>query len=120
MTFDLTGQRLSSVQADPSLDLTTDGGWSITVENDYEFLAADGVRLTTLGGEEEKIVAILHAAIGEPLTSFTYTEDGHLSFAVGAGEIRVAPMEKFESWNIVGPEKERVVAMGGGELAIWS
>ena len=120
MTFDLTGQTVESVACDVSLQLRTADGWQITVENDYELASADGRVLTTVAGEEDRIVAVLTEAVGTPLTSFSYTEEGRLTFAVAGGEVRVAPSPDFESWGIVGPNKERVIATPGGELAIWS
>lgn len=120
MSFDLTGQHLTRVECEVTLQVVTAEGWFITVENDYEWRGADGALLTTIGGEEDRIVATLTEAIGSPLTTFSYSEDGRLTFGVAAGEVRVAASEQFESWGIVGPDKERVISLPGGELAIWS
>lgn len=120
MTIDLTGQTLASVVCDGPLQLTTSDGWHVTIENDYELRSSDGTSLSTASGEEELIVDLLTQAVDAPLTAFSYTDDGHLRLSVGGHEVRVAPDEGFESWNVVGPDQQRVVAMPGGELAVWS
>ena len=121
MDFDLTGLVLDAVRLDSTiLNLDLEGGWLVVIENDLELHTPEATVLSTASGHEARIVSLLERAVGTPLTSFAYTEDGHLSFAVATGEVRVAPLERYESWHFVGPRRERVIATPGGELAIWS
>ena len=119
-TFDLTGRLLETVSGDTALHLTLSGDWLLTIENDYEYAGADGALLRTAAGDEPAIVALLTAAVGTAVTSFSYTDEGHLRLGIGAGELLVEPCANFESWGLVGPDKERVISMPGGSLAVWS
>lgn len=120
-TFDLTGHRLESVSGDTALHLTLSGDWQVTVENDYEYgRSDDGPLLRTAAGDEPAIVALLTAAVGTTVSSFAYTADGHLRLGLGPGELLVEPCRNFESWGLVGPDRQRVISMPGGSLAVWS
>lgn len=120
MTVDLTGQTVATVQCDAALSLTTDDGWFLTVENDYEFAHRDGRLLRTVDGDEEVIVAELERAVGAQILGFSYAESGEMTLEVPTGTVHVSASPDYESWNVVGPEKQRVVSMPGGQLAVWS
>ena len=120
MSVDLTGQAVATVQCDAALTVTTDDGWFLTVENDYEFAHRDGRLLRTVDGDEEVIVAELERAVGSQILAFNYQEGGEMSLEVPAGTVHVSASPDFESWNLVGPEKQRIVSMPGGQLAVWS
>ena len=103
---DLSGQRLLTVARDYMLRLTTREARKVAIEGDE------------LVGDKDLAVA-LYAAMGQPIASFGI-QDGVLSFDVGSARVRAIPDPRCESWNVAGPDKQLVVCMRGGELAIWS
>lgn len=115
----LAGQTISSVECESTLDLTTSEGWFLTIENDYSFALPGRPALRTDSGEEDAIVSVLTSAVGTAIESFEIGDDGSLSVGIAQGVLSVSASEAFESWSIVGPEKERVVSIPGGELAVW-
>jgi len=106
MTVDLTGQTLAAVSLDFTVTLTTEEGWDVAIED--ETLARD-----------DTLAAALTRAVGQPITAFSI-DHGTLSLDVGDAHLRAAPDPTFEAWNVAGPDKQLVVCMPGGELAIWS
>ena len=47
-------------------------------------------------------------------------KDGTLDMAFDDGSrLRVPPDAMFEAWEFTGPHEEKVIALPGGELAIW-
>jgi hypothetical protein len=119
MTPDLNGQTVSSVSYVGGLYIDTQQEWQITIESD--FTVTDGVReWSKSGGDVDGIVAMLDQHLGLPITAFAISDTGTLSFSLGALSVRAAPSPKYEAWNVAGPDKQLVVCMPGGELAIWS
>jgi len=118
--IDLSGKTLTSVELDDAgiLFLGTAGGWLVSVENDYELIDPGG-RQSTLDGAEGTMVGTLTGLVGDAVTAFRIDGDGGLSICVGDVELRVPSSPDYESWNVVGPNHERVVSMPGGELATW-
>lgn len=45
---------------------------------------------------------------------------GGLVLTFGATSLRCAADQQYEAWNVTGPDGVLVVAMPGGELAIWA
>lgn len=45
---------------------------------------------------------------------------GGLALTIGASSLRCAASQQFEAWNFTGPGGVLVVALPGGELAVWS
>ncbi|MCH7231087.1 DUF6188 family protein [Glycomyces sp. L485] len=100
--------------------ITTSNGWIITSESDFR-ASGSLPEAGTLSSEDPKTVDILkHALTGERIAAVEIT-GGRLYLEFGGSiELMVEPDPDFESWNIVGPRKERIVCMAGGELAFWS
>ncbi|WP_109507281.1 DUF6188 family protein [Nocardioides speluncae] len=120
MITDFAGQRLTTVTVTEALELTTEDGWLITIENDYELTRPGQPSLRTTDGQEPAIQALLDAMVGRPLVGLAYTSRGDLTVHLPDGSLSVSSTPAFEAWSIVGPNQERVIAMPGGELAIWS
>jgi len=59
------------------------------------------------------------AAIGSTFTTFAISDEGTLSFVVGEARVELPPHPKYEAWDIAGPDKQLVVCLPGGQLAIW-
>lgn len=118
MIPDLSGERLDAVACETTLDLHTDGGWFLTVENDYALERPGQPRLDTAAGQEGEIVAVLESLVGSAVTA-TASGSGGLVLTIGETTVRVDPAPTFESWSMVGPRKERVVSTPGGELVTW-
>ena len=106
---DLTGQTLVNVDRDYTMRMETREGWHIAVEIE------DVV-------DDKDLAAALYGAIGKTISAFSIAADGALSITVGEAAFTARPQPKYESWNIVGPlpDKQMVVCLPGGELAIWS
>ena len=118
--IDLTGQSIASVRAAIALEIATDAGWLITIEGDYTLHRTGGEVLDTTRGEEDLIVTWLARQVGAAILGFHYGEREDLTVSLAGGTLRVPFMDRFEAWSILGPRKERVISMPGGELAIWS
>lgn len=118
MTPDLTGEQLASVACETTLDLRTDGGWYLTIENDYALERPGFPRLDTAAGQEDEIVSVLASLVGRDVRAIV-SGSGGLALAIGDATVRVDPSPDYESWSMVGPRQERVVSTPGGELATW-
>ena len=115
----LAGQRIAEVSASVSLNIATDAGWLLTIENEYELDREGYPLLSTAAGQEAEIVRVLLDLVGTTILSINYTDQGDLELALPGARLKVARSPDFEAWSLVGPEKERVVSMPGGGLAIW-
>lgn len=118
MIPDLAGESLEAVACETILELRTDGGWYVTIENDYSLSRPGQPTLDTAAGEEDQIVAVLESSVGLPVRANASTSGG-LTLTVGDATIRVAAAPTFESWSMVGPDQQRVVSTPGGELVTW-
>jgi len=116
----LTGQTLSRVDCETTLDLSTEQGWFLTIEDDYVFTVPGRPVLRTTDGDEDEIVEILSAAVGTPIEEFAAGADGSLTVRLAGGVLEVSASADFEPWSLVGPAKERIVSTPGGELAVWT
>jgi len=119
MTPSFAGQKIAGVSASVSLDITTDAGWLLTIENEYELDREGQPPLSTAAGQEAEIVRVLSQLVGSTILSIRYNDQGDLELALSGARLRVAGSPDFEAWSLVGPEKERVISMPGGSLAIW-
>ena len=72
-----------------------------------------------LAGQEVEIVRVLSELVGTTILSVSYNYQGDLELALRGARLRVAGSPDFEARSLVGPEKERVISMPGGGLAIW-
>lgn len=62
-------------------------------------------------------LALLHADV-EDAVAF---KDGRLELGfTDGGILRVPSSDQFEAWSLVGPGDLRLVALVGGEVAVWS
>ncbi|MGH9077073.1 MAG: DUF6188 family protein [Acidimicrobiales bacterium] len=62
------------------------------------------------------VLLLLHRSVDEIVAQ----KDGLLVLRFApSGAMTVPPSEEFEAWNIVGPDGLRIVAMPGGQLAVW-
>lgn len=118
MIPDLAGENLEAVACETILELRTDGGWYVTIENDHSLARPGQPALDTAAGEEDEIVGLLESSVGLPMRASASTSGG-LTLAIGDATIHVAAAPNFESWSMVGPEQQRVVSTPGGELMTW-
>ncbi|WP_181311676.1 DUF6188 family protein [Nocardioides campestrisoli] len=118
--IDLAGKALTGVELDDAsiLHLTIDGGWLLSVENDYELVTAEG-RHRTLDEAETLMVSALTGQVGRLVRTFAIEGDGSLVVTVGDVGLSVPASSDYESWNLVGPDRVLVVSMPGGQLATW-
>ncbi|MGI8806316.1 MAG: DUF6188 family protein [Acidimicrobiales bacterium] len=64
----------------------------------------------------EAVLALLRLVIEEA----TAYKDGRLELRIAGGAIlQVPPDEGFEAWEAAGPDGMQVIALPGGELAVW-
>lgn len=119
MITSFAGQRIASVTVTEQLEIDTEPGWSIVVENDYTFERPGQPALRTVDGQEPEIGTELETMVGLPLVDLSYTASGNLTVRFQGGDL-VVKAAPFEAWSILGPNKERVISMPGGELAVWS
>ena len=63
----------------------------------------------------------LNRIVGWHVSRSNVLEDGQLliEFDEG-GTLAVLPDEKFESWQLTGPDRFLIVSLPGGETALWS
>ena len=121
MSVDVSGRALARVEAGEfALDLHIDAGWFVRIESDHELQRPGAAPLRSRDGEGDQIAAWLRGQIGRKIVAFDYGERADLVIGFPDGALRVPPDENYEAWSLVGPRKERVISMPGGELAIWS
>lgn len=120
----LGGREVTQCQIDYAVTLVlgdADGSFYVTIEQPFWLAASserDEVMLVPEGPSEAlgPALALLHESVARAVAY----KDGRLEmdFVEGA-KLRVPVGEKFEAWNLVGPDGLRLVSLPGGELAVW-
>lgn len=120
INIEVAGSKVSGVSDSLPLAITTENGWTITFESDINVSRSVDDSGPLSGEDPETASTLAESLIGLTIRSVD-TNGGtlHLEFD-GPLEISAAPDPDFESWNVVGPGKERVVCLAGGEMAYWS
>jgi hypothetical protein len=120
----LNGREVTQFQIDYAVTLVlgdSSGSFYVTIEQPFS------MRLSR-GAEEVVIVPeAAPAAMGRALALLRETvqravayKDGRLELDfTGGARVLVPVADKFEAWNIVGPDGLRLVSLPGGELAVW-
>jgi hypothetical protein len=124
MTPDPTGEVIASVDYDADvlrLMVDTAGGWYLALDNDFVVHASAGERIDS-ASEPKRAVALLREHVGGKLTAFAPRDGGGLTIGFDGVQVSVEPAHDFEAWHLTGPppDKQMIVCMPGGELAIWS
>lgn len=115
----LAGCQVTRCSFDQSVSLLFDKGFVVTIESTFLLREGDGsVRLVP--GDPHTLAPALTIWQRTADLAFAH-EDGRLElrFADG-GTIEVPAGERYEAWNLTGPEGVLVVSVPGGELAIWT
>lgn len=93
----------------------------VTVEQPFWFRPSENEDEVRLAPEQEPealgpVLSVLHRSIEEIVAH----KDGLLEVRfAGGGALRAPATTDFEAWNVVGPHGLRLVAMPGGEVAVW-
>lgn len=119
MTLDVAGHAVTGVTTEFVLDLHIDEGWVFQAESAIDITTGAGT-VSTDGESLGEVQGLLTALVGVVVTSFEVGTDGSAVLVVGDTTLTARPDPDFESWNIVGPRKERIVCGPGGELTTWS
>lgn len=120
--LDLTGERVVTATHDQALELRTDGGWLIRVETTFQVLTPAGVGAvpTPVASHEDlagsQDVTVL---VGRRVLS-TREEGGRLVVDLDGVLVLVDPDPDYEAWELVGPQRQRVICLPGGELSVYS
>lgn len=121
MDLNLRGQSVTHICFDAALTLLTSEDYEVRVETDASVQAPGGGHVLfdpeSPGPTAAQLVSLVH----DTITSAEVGSVGGLliSFESGA-ELAVAPDSDYEAWELVGPNRSRVVCMPGGEIARWS
>ncbi|HKY66858.1 MAG TPA: DUF6188 family protein [Acidimicrobiales bacterium] len=96
------------------------GEWQVQIESPFVMTSSEGderLVVPELGAKLAVVLDVLRVEVSEARAR----KDGslHVAFADGT-HVDVAPDEGYEAWNVTGPGGARIVALPGGELAVWS
>lgn len=122
VTLDVAGHAVEAVTAEFLLDVVIADDWDFQAEAALE-ITRHGQTVHTSAEEvagHPGLLDSLVALVGTPVTSFDVLPDGSAVLVIGDTTIVARPDDDFESWNIVGPRKERIVCNAGGDLSEWS
>ncbi|GAA0995559.1 hypothetical protein GCM10009576_078320 [Streptomyces rhizosphaericus] len=119
--LNLRGQSVTRVCFDAAFTLLTSEDYEVRVEADASIQAPGGDLVVFDPESPGAIAAQLVSLVHDTVTSAEVGSVGGLliSFESGA-ELVVAPDSDYEAWELVGPNRRRVVCMPGGEIARWS
>ncbi len=115
----VAGHAVTRVRTEFLLDVQIDGGWGFQAESTIE-ITTGGRTVAAQGESLGEVRHLLAALVGTRVTSFEVGTDGTAVLVVGETTLTARPDPDFESWNVVGPLKERVVCGPGGRLTTWS
>ena len=121
MTTDPTGELIASVTWKPDvlrLEIDTDGGWFISIDNDF---IVESLQTGPLDSRDraEEAAALMNSHIGEPISVFDFSETGNLRMSIGDITLAADPAYDFEAWHATGPwpEKHMIICQPGGGIA---
>lgn len=121
VNLDVAGHVVEAVTAEYLLDIAIDDDWGFQAEAGLEITTAGTT--TTLRAEDlagrADVLDALGGLVGTAVTSFDVLPGGAAVLVVGATTVVARPDPVYESWNIVGPRKERIVCNAGGSLSEW-
>lgn len=96
----------------PSAQLRLEGSFTIRDESGHEILFPSEGDVTRFG----PVLKLWGARVLEAIAD----ENGSLTLRFDDGsELRAPPDPQYESWEFAGPSGFDVIAMPGGELAVW-
>jgi len=73
--------------------------------------------MTPVPGEQPEW---LSALVGAVIESASISTDGGLELMLGSTRLTVDPDPDYEPWSVIGPGPPRIVAVPGGDQAVWS
>ncbi|MFC4337608.1 DUF6188 family protein [Salininema proteolyticum] len=116
---DLTGSSVAKIEHYLPVTMRTDTGWVIQIENDMQMSITAAGR-EQLNRESPELPGRLRKVVEESTVTAATMTDGVLELQFSSGiELVVEPDPEFESWNIVGPSRQRVICAPGGELVYF-
>lgn len=119
MIEQLVGQSIVEVMLNYSLTLITELRWFLVVESEFTVNTGAGptVSMTPVPGEQPEW---LSALVGAVIESASISTDGGLELMLGSTRLTVDPDPDYEPWSVIGPGHQRIVALPGGDQAVWS
>lgn len=120
MKLGLEGQSVTHETVDYTVSLNTNAGFEIRIEVDFSLRTPDG-NFDLSPGPSDAQADHLRALLYQKITFSVAEESGALSLGFSNGSrLHVDPHDSYEAWTVAGPGGMKVVAMPGGELAVWS
>lgn len=120
MKLGLEGQSVTHETVDYTVSLNTNAGFEIRIEVDFSLRTPDG-NFDLSPGSSDAQADHLRALLHQKITFSIAEESGALSLVFSNGSrLHVDPHDSYEAWTVAGPGGMKVVAMPGGELAVWS
>lgn len=115
----LAGRQMEQCLVDFAFTLRLEGDFEIRIEGPLSFTDSSDVRHDIDPNAEPVLMGPLLGVGRDRVTGATTTTSGVLDLRFDNGsEIHVG-IDDFEAWGLVGPGGLRVIALPGGELAIW-
>jgi hypothetical protein len=90
------------------------------IEEAFEFTAADRSSVSLNPETDPTGLGPVLASTRTTVVAATAFDDGRLQIAFADGSALAVPAaEKYESWNLVGPDGFRIVSGPGPKLTVW-
>ncbi|MEX0783953.1 MAG: DUF6188 family protein [Dehalococcoidia bacterium] len=90
---------------------------SIMIERDFSLVSARGP--ATIKIDDWAELSQLRPLLGQEVVSARVSDDGHLIVEFPRHELHVAPLERYEAWNVAWFDGRLVASTPGGDLASW-
>jgi Family of unknown function (DUF6188) len=122
----IVGRRVSRIEVDTTIkvlffdpDITGDEHVEILIESPFHLeIDKDNYELHRVANPTG--LGPIFAVIGKAVDSAVAFKKGGLQIIFeNQIKLKIAPLEDYESWSIVGARGLRIVCMPGGELAVW-
>lgn len=120
MIPDFAGQVIIIAKIDYGLHLWTADNW--------EILLAGPVLVSAVGRAPEEIEVDvaesplpeqLAGVVGATVSQLLVAEDGHLGVQLDDRQLSVRADDRYEAWQVAGPDGELLICKPGGELAYF-
>ncbi|HEY3747979.1 MAG TPA: DUF6188 family protein [Pseudonocardiaceae bacterium] len=121
MDLELSGERITEAAIDFAVVLRTDADSELRIGSPFAPHSATATHLVPVDepadGDADRVAAL----VGQTITAAVVDRKGMLHLALSGGtRLDVESSDAYESWTFAGVDGRKVVAMPGGELAIWA
>lgn len=116
----VVGGEVEQIVVDFAFTLRFSGGYTMTIENDFEVSALDGTMTVFVPDGDRALLGPLLSLHAQAVTAATMEETGALMLTFSDGRVLHAHGDdRYESWHLGGPGGVIYTCLPGGDVAVW-